>query len=205
MLCNFLINIKKIFAPEHGFRGEADAGEQVVNGTDSKSGIKIISLYGDKKKPSKEDLKDLDSRGLLGCPENESGTSLVREEPSDEALLAELGVKTETERDITRLTHVRSREEIKAAEEIANREKCDDFERFEPLFRKVERELKSGTRKTIRFGQDAAISKGDFFMLSGQVVYIAEVGEEIKAPNGANDARLRAIYSNGTESNLLRR
>ena len=47
--------------------------------------------------------------------------------------------------------------------------------------------------------------KGDFFILGGQIVYVAEVGDTIKAPNGETDARLRVIYSNGTESNLLRR
>ncbi|MBC7555849.1 MAG: DUF1343 domain-containing protein, partial [Chryseobacterium sp.] len=54
------INIKRIFAPEHGFRGDADAGEHVKNGLDSKTGIPIISLYGDNKKPKPEQLKDID-------------------------------------------------------------------------------------------------------------------------------------------------
>lgn len=54
------VNIKAIFGPEHGFRGDADAGEKVGNYTDKKSGIPVISLYGAKKAPSKEDLKDLD-------------------------------------------------------------------------------------------------------------------------------------------------
>ena len=56
----YKINIKKIFAPEHGFRGSADAGEHVRDSIDAKTKIKIISLYGDKKKPSAEDLKDVD-------------------------------------------------------------------------------------------------------------------------------------------------
>ncbi|MDR2206462.1 MAG: DUF1343 domain-containing protein [Flavobacteriaceae bacterium] len=54
------INIKKIFAPEHGFRGDADAGESIENGTDKKTGIPIVSLYGDNKKPKPEQLKDID-------------------------------------------------------------------------------------------------------------------------------------------------
>jgi len=54
------VNIRKIFAPEHGFRGTADAGENVNNLTDPKTGIPIISLYGNKNKPSTEDLKDID-------------------------------------------------------------------------------------------------------------------------------------------------
>ncbi len=59
-LLSLKVNIRKIFAPEHGFRGEADAGEHVKDSIDSKTKIKIISLYGDKKKPSNANLKDID-------------------------------------------------------------------------------------------------------------------------------------------------
>jgi uncharacterized protein YbbC (DUF1343 family) len=54
------IHIKKIFAPEHGFRGTADAGEHLNSTIDARTGIPIISLYGAKRKPSAEDLKDVD-------------------------------------------------------------------------------------------------------------------------------------------------
>lgn len=54
------VKIKTIFAPEHGFRGDADAGEHVKNGVDTKTGIPIISLYGDNKKPKPEQLKGID-------------------------------------------------------------------------------------------------------------------------------------------------
>ncbi|WP_294308818.1 DUF1343 domain-containing protein [uncultured Chryseobacterium sp.] len=54
------IKIKSIFAPEHGFRGDADAGEKVKNGMDVKTGIPIVSLYGNNKKPSAEQLKGID-------------------------------------------------------------------------------------------------------------------------------------------------
>lgn len=54
------VKIKHIFAPEHGFRGTADAGEHVKNGIDTKTGLPIISLYGDNKKPKPEQLQDVD-------------------------------------------------------------------------------------------------------------------------------------------------
>lgn len=54
------INLTKIFAPEHGFRGTADAGEHVVDGKDTKTGLPIISLYGDNKKPKAEQLAGID-------------------------------------------------------------------------------------------------------------------------------------------------
>ena len=54
------INIKTVFAPEHGFRGNIDAGEYVKDGKDSKTGLPIISLYGKNKKPKPEQIEDLD-------------------------------------------------------------------------------------------------------------------------------------------------
>lgn len=54
------VNIKKVFAPEHGFRGKADAGELVKDGVDTKTGLPITSLYGKNRKPSKEQLEGLD-------------------------------------------------------------------------------------------------------------------------------------------------
>ncbi len=54
------VKIQRIFSPEHGFRGQAGAGEQVANGRDAKTGIEIISLYGKHRKPTPEDLQDID-------------------------------------------------------------------------------------------------------------------------------------------------
>nr|WP_127159314.1 GIY-YIG nuclease family protein [Xanthomonas arboricola] len=150
-------------------------------------------------------LTPLDTHGLLL-----EAPALVSpgqgEAVDDDALLADLGVEDgEGEGDITQLRHVRSFEERKAAEDIANRTECPNFDRFEPLFERVEEDIKTGLRKTLRFGHDASVEKGNFFILGGQMAYVAEVGESFRAPNGESDARLRVIYSNGTESNLLQR
>lgn len=59
-LLSLKINIKKIFTPEHGLRGQADAGEKIANSIDKKTGLPIISLYGKNKKPTNEQLKDLE-------------------------------------------------------------------------------------------------------------------------------------------------
>ena len=58
-LLSLKVNIKKVFAPEHGFRGDADAGEIVADQKDLKTGLPILSLYGSNKKPSKESLEGL--------------------------------------------------------------------------------------------------------------------------------------------------
>ncbi|MDK7864393.1 GIY-YIG nuclease family protein, partial [Staphylococcus epidermidis] len=65
-------------------------------------------------------------------------------------------------------------------------------------------DLSSGLRVTRPFGQYATIEVGHWFILDGQTAYVAEEGEEFDSPQGKKDARLRVIYSNGTESNLLR-
>ncbi|SHF94114.1 exo-beta-N-acetylmuramidase NamZ family protein [Dysgonomonas macrotermitis] len=54
------VNVVKIFAPEHGFRGNADAGERIINGKDSKTGLPLVSLYGKTKKPTAEMLQGVD-------------------------------------------------------------------------------------------------------------------------------------------------
>ena len=149
-------------------------------------------------------LAELDGPGLL------SGAVAAQvdvEHLDEDALLAELGIGEEPadQNDITVLRYVRSSVEKRAAEEIADRTPCADFDKFQPLFEQVERELKAGVRITLRFGRDTSISSGNYFIVGGQLAYVAEVGEAIKAPNGESDARLRVIYANGTESNLLRR
>ncbi|GAA5266122.1 hypothetical protein ACOSOMT5_P2549 [Acidiphilium sp. MT5] len=129
---------------------------------------------------------------------------------SDDELLAQLGVDTAVPDDITELRHVRSAADKRAAEEIANRQRCQDFDRFKPIFSAVQSDIDSGMRITQAIRKDAGFLKtdikaGEFFILGGQIAYVAEVGESFKAPNGESDARLRVIYSNGTESNLLLR
>ncbi len=112
--------------------------------------------------------------------------------------------------DLTALRHVRASSEKRAAQEIADRTRCRDFDAFKPLFDKAQCELAEGIRTARPFVRDAGFSKaeikqGQFFILGGQTAYVAAMGEPIKAPNGETDARLRVIYSNGTESDLLLR
>lgn len=126
------------------------------------------------------------------------------EELDDDALLAELGIEVEVP-PITELKHVRSTAEKKAAEEIAHRDKCQDFETFKPLFEQVQKELDSGLRETRPFEMKAEIEKGRFFIVGGQKAYVADKGETTINDQGRTDARLRVIFDNGTESNMLMR
>ncbi len=148
-------------------------------------------------------LTPLDHQGLLsGAMVATSGPA--PDELDDDALLAELGVETIAS-EITELRHVRSATEKREAEEIANREKCEDFEKFKPLFEQVQRELKDGVRVTRDFELKAEIRVGSWFIVGGQKAYVAEMDEMFTNAQGRTDARLRVIFDNGTQSNLLMR
>ena len=122
----------------------------------------------------------------------------------DDELLAELGVDAAGATDITELRHVRTSAEKRAAEEIANRKKCEDFESFKPLFEQVQKELETGIRdRRARFELKAEIRPGSLFIVGGQKAYVAEVGEVFTTEHGRTRRRLRVIYDNGTESNVL--
>lgn len=148
-------------------------------------------------------LESLDRQGLLAG--TEPAAVDVAEDIDDDELLAQLGVDEAAAGDITQLRHVRSSAEKRAAEEIANRQKCEDFERFKPLFERVQRDLSSGLRETRPFQTMAEIQKGEFFIVGGQVAYVAEVGKEFISQYDRRDSRLRVIYDNGTESDVLLR
>lgn len=145
-------------------------------------------------------LADLDHGGLLaGVPAPDDAEDL-----DDDALLSTLGVEVEPS-PITDLKHVRSASDRKAADDVANRQQCEDFDKFQPLFEKVQRELDAGERETRRFELKAEIREGRFFIVEGQKAYVAEMGETTLTDQGRTDARLRVIFDNGTESNMLMR
>lgn len=148
-------------------------------------------------------LTPLDHQGLLALKTGVAEPPQARYELGDEELLAELGAAAKG--DLTELRHVRSAIDKRAAEEIANREKCADFEKFAPLFRQVQDDLQSGMRQTRPFEREAEIRAGGFFIVGGQKAYVAEMGEVFVNAQGRRDARLRVIFDNGTESNLLMR
>jgi len=151
----------------------------------------------------RELLEGLDHQNLL--------SSLHLTETSDvgnldlEGLASDLQDFEEASPDITELRHVRSAAEKKAAENIANREKCEDFETFKSLFEEIQKELNSGIRETRKFELKAEIEQGRFFIVGGQKAYVAEMGETTLTDQGRTDARLRVIFENGTESNMLMR
>lgn len=148
-------------------------------------------------------LEPFDHQGLLtseGAPSNVETDKIDEDE-----LLSELAEIGEEAASITELRHVRSSTEKRTAEEIASRQRCADFDRFKPLFEEIQEELETGIRETRPFELKAEIEPGRFFIVGGQKAYVAEKAEDFTNAQGRRDARLRVIFDNGTESNMLMR
>lgn len=149
-------------------------------------------------------LAPMDTLGLLDVT---TAAAVSSDELDDASLLADLGVEAQDDTDIRRLRHVATYAERRAAEEIANQTRCADFESFRPLFERVQRELKSGERRILKLEERSLdeIRQGTYFIIGGQTAYIAEERGEFKTDYDRRDMRLRVIYDNGTESELLQR
>lgn len=149
-------------------------------------------------------LDPLDHQKILGRTRSNGPSA---DELTDDQLIERLSTdELDGDEDILELRHVRSSEEREAAEDIANRKPCKDFASFRKRFETVRKELASGARKSMRFEKVADIKKGRYFILGGQMAYVDEVGDTIYSnKHRRNDARLRVIFDNGTENNMLLR
>ena len=147
-------------------------------------------------------LTDFDQYGLLS---DSDGENIDVESLEDDDLLSELGIELEDEENILILKNVRTQKERTEAELVGRQKLCDNFAVFKPLFDQIQSELETGIRYTKRYGKNNVLEKNDWFILNGQLVFIAEISEYFETSDGHLDARTRLIYSNGTESNILMR
>jgi len=115
-----------------------------------------------------------------------------------------LGILESEGEDIFKLKHVEQPTEKEMPDYIASREPCEDFEKFEPLFLACQKDLREKKRQIIDFANEQQIGKGNFFVLRGVVCYVAKVGKRERIKGKVN-ARLRLIFENGTESDMLLR
>ena len=153
-------------------------------------------------------LRPIDTDGILAdrvCEPTEE-----YELNSDDELLEALGVGPSDD-DITTMKHVRSTSERNAErnvpEEVAQRKPCEDFDEFRLDFEAVQADLETGRQSTELFktSSRSQIRKGDWFIVDGQKALVAETGEWFTPEHGERDRRLRVIFDNGTESDLLLR
>ena len=87
---------------------------------------------------------------------------------------------------------------------VAQREICADFDKYEHLFAQVQRELKVGVKKLATF-VESEMKQGDFFVLSGVLIYLEKIDDPYRGNSQKINRRTRCIYENGTESNVLLR
>jgi hypothetical protein len=151
---------------------------------------------------AKSSLEPFDSSGILhSVSMNKKSKQTLS--TIDEVLSSSL---LEDEDDIFNFKHVTvDTKKQSSSDDMAKRTKCLDFEKFESLFKRIQLELDSGIRRTEKIEGIADIKSGQAFVLYGLIAYVAEIGEKKERRKGHHNARMRVIYSNGMESNILLR
>ncbi len=114
----------------------------------------------------------------------------------------EFGILGDTAASIFELKHVPKQTTM--PDYIGSRKPCEDFAQFEPLLQQCQADLAAGKRKLWPFAKEQQIHEGLFFVLRGILLYVAEVGDR-EVTGGKINARLRCIFENGTESDMLLR
>lgn len=150
----------------------------------------------------KKSLLPFDTIGVLGS-DSKSGKKGSSPTSLDDVLSSSL---LEDDDDIFDLKHVTvGTKNQSSSDDMAKRTKCHDFHKFEKLFKQIQLDLDSGVRQTSKVSGIADIKAGQAFILYGLIAYVAEMGEKKERRKGHHNARMRVIYSNGMESNLLLR
>lgn len=162
-------------------------------------------LEGIREDPDKTNqLKEYDKFNLL----QENETKEAKQPQSIDEIFDddELDLlSTPKEADIFNLQHGLEKKDrsVGAYDYVARAKKCKDFEKFEPLFKACQEDLKNQKRFLRKFTSETSIKEGAFLVYRGMLVYIDKVGD-FSQRNQRKQARLRCIYENGTESDMLR-
>jgi hypothetical protein len=162
-----------------------------------KLGVRLDGIRADESKIAA--LRHLDEFGLLAEPEPPVSIDDVLDGD-------ELGL-LDDDTGVLDTSDLPQRPKTNPADFVAQREKVDDFDRFEPLFQQQHEELRRGTATLAPFPGRRHIVEGAFFVLNGVMLFIAEVGEpEYKETTVRSNRRerLRCVFENGTESSMYR-
>ena len=140
------------------------------------------------------------------CPHDRHGLlpqeGVTEPQTLDEILDIDDELLSTPQDDIFNLVHARPA--AAKTDKVSERQVCEEFDKFKPLFDQCVREINEGKRKTIKFAKEQEITAGEFFILNGVMAYVAEVGKTHIRGRKKN-ARLRLIFDNGTEGNNLLR
>lgn len=151
-------------------------------------------------------LKQYDEIGLLG--QNKKGTKIPEVNSVEDILLSgssELLRDSSLENGKKSIFDTSSiRKPMTMPGYIAKRKKIKDFDRYEKLFKTCQKDIAEGKRKLLQFKNEQDIHPNNFYVLNGVLLYVESVGERKKVNNKTN-ARLKCIFENGTESDMLLR
>lgn len=140
-------------------------------------------------------------KGEIAAPTTEIMQSTTIDDILDDAFLDSLEAEAP---DIFTIKHIPLVKDIEPPDYVAQRKPCNDFAVFEDQFQDCQQEIKAKNRLLLPFANEQQIEVGKFYVLRGILLLIAEVGERIEK-NGKWNARLRCIFENGTESDMLLR
>lgn len=162
-----------------------------------KLGARLEGILANEEKVKK--LKHLDEFGMLEFNETPESLDELLNDDGLDLLNDELGLY-----DISDLPEKRKAE---SPESVATRKKAVGFDAFEPLFKAKHAELVDGTYQLVTYPGERTIDEGQFFVLNGVMLFVAEVGESMVQTAGRKSRhkqRLRVIFENGTESSMYR-
>ena len=152
-----------------------------------------------------ERLLPFDEYGLLkgevAVPVKDAPRPATLDDILDDAFLDSLEAEAP---DIFTIKHIPLGKDIEAPDYVAQRKPCKDFHVFEEQFQSCQQELKDEKRRLLPFAKEQHIEAGMFYVLRGILLLVTEVGERVEK-NGKWNARLRCIFENGTESDMLLR
>lgn len=162
-----------------------------------KLGARLDGILADEAKTA--ELRSLDEFGLLAEP--------APPESIDDLLSGDGADLLEDESGLLDTTGLPARARRLDPDEVAQRVKCVDFDQFDPLFVQKHEELKNGAAKLVPFNGEPTLKPGSFFVMSGVMLFVADIGEEQAVPGIRTryKRRTRTIFENGTESDLFRR
>jgi hypothetical protein len=179
------------FATEFGHPPAIEATDM----GEAKLAMRLRAMIGNEEQRLR--LQKYDTLGLLKEPEPPA--TLAEAIASDSSGLLDGGTD---DGDIFAIRNVPK--VVTIPEKIAQRKPCEDFEKFEPLFKEVHAELRSGERQIVPFRREQQIRPDTYYILKGVLVYVAESSAKVKE-HGRINARLRCVFENGTEIDILLR
>lgn len=185
-----------VFLDRHGYPpGQGPEGQKAsVNERQLQMRLKAYQSSND----IADQLRAIDRHGLLAA----SAPLKAEAKSLDDILDLDDDLLTEPESNIFDFRHARPT--AARPDKVSERKACKDFEQFKPLFAACVSDLTAGKRKSMPFANEQEIKAGEFFILNGVMVYVAEVNDP-HIRNRKRNARLRLIFENGTEGeNLLR-